>query len=105
MTIRKKAQVFWDLDEIAAFIGISSPRAALRFLEGFDRAVSSLAAMPASGSLHHPGHPHLHDIRAWPVPGFKKYVIFYRPTRNGIEVLRVLHGARDADTILESGSE
>ncbi len=31
----------------------------------------------------------------WPIPGFKKYLIFYRPIRNGIEVGRVLHGAMD----------
>jgi plasmid stabilization system protein ParE len=30
----------------------------------------------------------------------KRHVIFYRPMAEGIEVLRVLHGARDIDRIL-----
>jgi toxin ParE1/3/4 len=34
-------------------------------------------------------------LRMWPIPGFKRYLNFYRPRRNGIEVVRVLHGAMD----------
>jgi len=40
-------------------------------------------------------------LRILPVAGFKKYWIFYRPAKNRIEVLRVLHGARDIDAALE----
>jgi plasmid stabilization system protein ParE len=31
---------------------------------------------------------------------FRKYLVFYRPITEGIEVTRVLHGARDIDSIL-----
>ena len=31
---------------------------------------------------------------------FPKYLVFYRPITDGIEVIRVLHGARDLDGIL-----
>lgn len=30
---------------------------------------------------------------------FDRHVIFYRALKNGIEVLRVLHGARDIETL------
>ena len=36
------------------------------------------------------------NLRSFPVGN---YVIFYRPIDNGIEVARVLHGARDIDSL------
>lgn len=30
------------------------------------------------------------------------YVIFYRPIANGIDVIRVLHGSRDIESIFET---
>lgn len=32
---------------------------------------------------------------------FKNYVIFYQPATDGIEVLRVLHGARDVHRVFD----
>jgi plasmid stabilization system protein ParE len=37
----------------------------------------------------------LRGIRTWRVPGFKKYLIIYRPINEAIEVLAVLHGSRN----------
>jgi toxin ParE1/3/4 len=42
------------------------------------------------------------------VNGFEKYLIFYRATDELVEILRLLHAARDIDSILsgqESGTE
>jgi hypothetical protein len=36
----------------------------------------------------------------WPVPDFPDYLVWYQPTSDGIEVFRVLHGARDRDAII-----
>jgi toxin ParE1/3/4 len=36
-------------------------------------------------------------LRSFPVG---RYVIFYMPTPKGVEIVRVLHGARDADSAL-----
>jgi toxin ParE1/3/4 len=44
----------------------------------------------------------LRGLRWWRVKGFKRYIIFYRPSLQGIEVLRVLHAARDIEGILEN---
>jgi toxin ParE1/3/4 len=35
------------------------------------------------------------NSRFWPVKKYKHYLILYRPTAEGIEVLRVIHGKRD----------
>ena len=34
-------------------------------------------------------------MRSFPVKRYRNYLIFYRPSRDGIEVIRILHGARD----------
>jgi len=46
----------------------------------------------------------LRDVRIWLVKGFEKYLVFYRPTDDVVEILQVLHAARDIDSIL-SGEE
>jgi toxin ParE1/3/4 len=33
----------------------------------------------------------------WPIKGFANYLIFYRMRSNSIEIVRVLHGARDIE--------
>lgn len=45
-------------------------------------------------------NPELKDVRLWLVRGFDKYLIFYRATAEVVEILRVLHSARDIDNIL-----
>lgn len=35
------------------------------------------------------------------MPRFKNFLIFYLPIAGGIKVIRVLHGSRDVDAILE----
>jgi toxin ParE1/3/4 len=77
---------------------------ALRFLDAFDETVAKLAPMPGTGAPYESPHPRLQNVRTWPVAGFQKYLIFYRPIEGGIEVLRVLHGARDLDVALEEGT-
>jgi len=101
MIVRTKARALMDLDEIAEQIGQTSPRAALRFLDAFDQTVAALATMPGLGSPYVSDHPRLRDLRVRPVKRFKNFLIFYKPIADGIEVLRVLHGARDIPEILE----
>jgi toxin ParE1/3/4 len=42
----------------------------------------------------------LKGLRLWRVPHFASYLIIYRPINRGIEVLRVLHGARHIEQLL-----
>jgi toxin ParE1/3/4 len=43
----------------------------------------------------------LEGLRVFPVKGFANYLLFYRPFPRGIELIRVLHGARDIPSILQ----
>jgi plasmid stabilization system protein ParE len=37
----------------------------------------------------------------WRVRGFEKHLIFYRPVKDGTEVIRVLHASCDLAAVLE----
>ena len=58
--------------------------------------------MPRAGVHRHFRRKDLADVRSWPIGGFKNHLIFYRPAPHGIEVLRILHGARDLDAIFDN---
>ena len=59
-----------------------------------------LAGMPGMGTRYEPDEPLYADLRYFPVTRHRKFLAFYRPLPDGIEVLRVLHGARDVAGIL-----
>ena len=84
-----------DLEEIWLFIAQDDPDAADRFMRTIVSRFPTLASMPHMGR-------HREDLsarlRSFPVGN---YVIFYRPTDSGIEVVRVLHGARDFPPLFE----
>jgi toxin ParE1/3/4 len=66
-------------------------------------SIKRLADQPGIGRIWKSPLPHLAGIRVYPMPsGFRNYLIFYRPLENGIEVLTILHGARDIEAVLDS---
>ena len=87
-----------DLTEIAKYIRErGSPEAAKRVGEELRRTMRRLADMPGMGHLR----KDLADesLRFWSV---YSYLILYRPESSPLQVVRVLHGARDVEAILES---
>jgi len=87
------AQAEEDLVDIASYIAQHSPKAASRFVERFEQVFALLAASPQIGRLRPEFAP---NMRSFPVD---RYVIFYFPTKRGIEIARVLHGARDLPSL------
>jgi toxin ParE1/3/4 len=78
-----------DLWEIALYIARDNEDAAYRLIDTIDEKLEMLAQHPGGGQAR----PELLDnLRSFPVG---RYIIFYRPINEGIEVLRVLHGARN----------
>ncbi|MFZ0495497.1 MAG: type II toxin-antitoxin system RelE/ParE family toxin [Methylocella sp.] len=92
--IRPRAQI--DLAEIWDFIGEDSQARADSFLDRLDQSFHGLAGNPrmgrARGELSQ-------DLRSFPLG---RYVIFYLALADGIEIVRVLHGARDLDAIFHA---
>jgi toxin ParE1/3/4 len=71
-----------------------------RFFAEAEATFARLASMPGMGTRYEPDEPLYADLRYIPVSRFRKYLVFYRPVLGGIEVLRVLHGAREIGRIL-----
>jgi toxin ParE1/3/4 len=55
--------------------------------------------MPEIGASRMFRNPRYAYVRIWRVKGFERYLIFYRPLNDGIEVLRVIHGARNVEEL------
>jgi toxin ParE1/3/4 len=45
--------------------------------------------------------PATRRLRRWPVKSFESWLIFYRARRDGVEIVQVMHGARDIESLLE----
>jgi toxin ParE1/3/4 len=90
-----------DLNEIADYISQDSVEAGRRFYAAAQEAFQQLVDMPGIGRVREVQNPQMIGVRSWSIHEFSNYLVFYRPTATGIEVLRVLHGARDIERILE----
>ena len=71
-----------------------------RFLAQAEATFERLAGMPGMGTRYQADEPRYADLLSFPVSRFRMYLVFYRQVAGGIEVLRVLHGARDIRGIL-----
>jgi toxin ParE1/3/4 len=80
---------FYDLEEIVSYLGARNPSAATRLTDRIEAECWRLARDPRTGQLR----PDLSsDLRFFP---FGNYLIFYRESPEGIEVIRIMHAARD----------
>jgi len=87
--VLKRPLAHSDLAEIWSFIADDSEAAADRFLAVLEQKFRLLATQPRMGRLRPELMP---ELRSFPVG---RYVAFYLATADGIDLLRVLHSARD----------
>lgn len=100
MAILRRPQAIIDLEEISDYIAEQNVRAALRFLDAAERSFRLLEILPLSGRACRFRSPVLAGVRKRPIQGFRKYVIYYMPIADGIEILRVIYGPRDRGQLL-----
>ena len=103
--ITKTPQAREDLLELADYIAQHNLDAALRFLDAAEVAFELLAGMRELGMLCRFQSPQAAGLRVWPIRGFENYLVFYRPTDQGIDVIRVIHGARDIESFFSDDAE
>ena len=93
-----------DIRDIAAYIASDNPRVAMTFEEIFFETIESVAAFPFrsrwAGGIELPA-----GMRVVPIKRpFSRYLVFFRLVSDeSIEVVRVLHGARDISKLLSKG--
>jgi plasmid stabilization system protein ParE len=85
----------FDLETIAQYIARDSVATALSFVHELGEKCLALAEAPRGYPLV-PRYEHL-GIRRRP---FGNYLIFYRIGTEAIEVVHILHGARDYELLL-----
>ncbi|MBX9656246.1 type II toxin-antitoxin system RelE/ParE family toxin [bacterium] len=78
-----------DLRLINNYILRDNPRAASRFIARIKRACYSLSNVPFRGTARDDIQPGVRQIVE------HKYRIIYRVTTDAVQILRVVHGARD----------
>ena len=103
VVVRPSAQA--EIDDLAEWIARDNPDAAQRFLHAIAQTAAYLIASPSIGRRWELQDLPDAEIRFWHVAGFRDYLIFYRMIESGIEILHLVHGARDLPSLLESDPE
>lgn len=94
--IVKRPRAKSDLAEIWDYSADDTEARADAFIEKIDEKFQALAARPLMGRLR---DELAEGLRSFPID---RYIIFYLPLPDGIEVVRVLHSARDLNPIFHS---
>ena len=89
----------FDLYEIGLYLSERDLDVSKRFNRAVDRTLEYLLESPESGERRDYSNPEYANMRVWQVSGFRNYLIFYRVNDTDITVVRVIHGARDYDTM------
>jgi len=88
-----------DLSEIGDYFDERDATLSHRFYEHFWKTARTLAASPNLGERCRFRNPKTKGMRVWQVYGFANYLVFCRPTGDALQILRVIHGARDYATL------
>ncbi len=86
--VRRSARAESDLLEIWHHIAADDPVGAAKLLRRIDEISQRLASFPEMGAKRDDVAP---GLRLFPIGS---YLVLYRETGSNIEVVRVLHGAR-----------
>jgi toxin ParE1/3/4 len=93
--ILRTPEAIADLDDIWDYIARDNPAAADGMLDELNDRFELLSDNPEIGELQ----PKLAD-GAYRRFTCRNHVIYYRPLKEGIVLVRVLHGARDHEALL-----
>lgn len=100
ITVTPAAEI--DLESIWLYIAEDNPQAADRVFEAAQTTFDTLLEQPKLGKVFESKRKKLKGIRFFPISHYPKYIIYYRETSDGIEVIRVLHSRMLKEGRLES---
>ncbi|MEI8570424.1 type II toxin-antitoxin system RelE/ParE family toxin [Methylomonas sp. LW13] len=93
-SVQRTAQSEEDLIEIWLYIAQDNPHAADRVLDDLEQRFIMLADNPQMGRYRPDIAPELRYF----ISG--KYLILYRTLTDGVQIVRVIHGARDLPNVI-----
>ncbi len=85
-----------DLENIVDYFSKYDVEAGEKFLTEFEKKCQYLASYPNIGRSYDDLQPFLRGLN------LGKYIIFYRIIDNGIEIVRVLSGYRDLESLFST---
>jgi toxin ParE1/3/4 len=77
----------------------------LRFLRAAEETIRLLARQPEMGTRTECRSSFLEGMRMFPLKRFPNHLVFYRYMKSDIEIIRVLHGARDIESLFKHRAE
>jgi toxin ParE1/3/4 len=89
-----------DIGACFAWIAKDNPAAAVRFLDAIELTCDTLSRMPGIGSSRYVEIPLVQGVRMLTTK--ENYLLFYLERKDCVDVIRVLHGARDIPEALQS---
>ena len=93
--VTRRPQAEADILEIWDYIAEDSIVEADRWVDRLDEKLSLWATQPMMGHARDELAPGIRSL------SFGRYVVFFEPLPDGIDVVRVLHGSRDIDITFE----
>lgn len=95
--IRVRPEAARDLETIFGYIGAISEERATQYIQTIAQHLDILASAPHMGRVR---NEILAGLRSFPI---RRHIVFYMPLEHetGIDVIRILHTARDIGTVFE----
>lgn len=97
--IVKRPAAHRDIEECFVYIAENDLDIGISFLVAVEDSLDQLSKFPFAGRLKEFGNEELGSIRVWHVKGFENYLLFYSVGEGSVELIRVLHGARDIENL------
>jgi toxin ParE1/3/4 len=93
MKLYERTAAIEDITRAIAWIALENPAAARRFYSAVRQAYREIRRFPYIGVKRHFAEA---GVRSWRIRGFP-HLVFYRPSAERVEVVRVLHVAMDLE--------
>ena len=91
-------QAIDDLLEIWAYVARDNATAADRLEDAIYRACSLLADSPLRGHIRN--DLTTRTLRFWTIQQYRNYIVVYDPETTPLQIVRILHGARNFTALL-----
>lgn len=88
-----------ELDEICEYIARENPKAASQFFDAIRKKCKLVASFPDMGKRYDQLVPQLRGFT------IENYIVFYYPRQNGIDIVRVVSGYRDLDSLFSPSDD
>src|SRR5258705_6671396 len=90
------------IEAIAVRIAQDNLSASIRFTERVQETLNRVLFWPLCGAELRIRIAKLRGLRSYPIRGYRNYIVYYLPRQDGIDVVHVIHGARNLRKVLRS---